>query len=113
MSDEVLACEVPFTELLRAVPISPRHVEEYSYPTIGARMFPTGHYCRRAANEIERLTAERDAADTMLRHAVITEEWLRKQIRTGHCTECGCSPQACETIRPHQMKCCPDCQHGV
>lgn len=54
-TNEVAACEVPLTELLRKVPIDARYAEEYYAPLYGTKWYPVGSYCRRAADEIDDL----------------------------------------------------------
>lgn len=66
---------------------------------------------RRAADEIERLTALQKAWQTADEVHCAERDRLHAQIRNGHCTECGCAQDICAGSWPDQRKCCPDCQH--
>jgi hypothetical protein len=36
---------------------------------------------------------------------------LERQIKGGHCLECGLDRKNCEAVWKAQRKCCPECTH--
>lgn len=36
---------------------------------------------------------------------------LENRMLTGHCVECGCDSEKCQSYWKRQKKCCPECSH--